>query len=204
MSDRPLHHRPRGRAPSPPTAPHAIPSGSAGPLPSLLPAAPTRAEPPATLDATVEAAPIDPESGHDPTPPVANWHESSYLLTRGLEVRELSAREWGITARTPASTDRSAAGTRATSAGHPPSSNAHGHAPALARSGLDPAPASTAPAAPERTAMAAAQRMPAQRDGECRTPAFRPARPGPSAPAWPRGDAVAGGCKDAGDPTASG
>lgn len=28
--------------------------------------------------------------------PVESWHDSSYVLQRGLEVRELSAREWNV------------------------------------------------------------------------------------------------------------
>ncbi len=28
--------------------------------------------------------------------PVESWHDSSYVLRRGLEVRELSAREWNV------------------------------------------------------------------------------------------------------------
>ncbi|MBO9689921.1 MAG: hypothetical protein J7598_25250 [Mitsuaria chitosanitabida] len=40
--------------------------------------------------------------------PVESWHDSSYVLRRGLEVRELSAREWNVcvSAPTPGSAPR--------------------------------------------------------------------------------------------------
>ncbi|MBB3295814.1 hypothetical protein FHT39_004494 [Mitsuaria sp. BK045] len=50
----------------------------------------------------------DSEFGFEPPPkrtvagPVESWHDSSYVLRRGLEVREISAREWRLWVSEPA------------------------------------------------------------------------------------------------------
>lgn len=36
--------------------------------------------------------------------PVESWHDSSFILRRGLEVREVSAKEWRVWAEAPAAT----------------------------------------------------------------------------------------------------
>lgn len=51
----------------------------------------------------------DSDFGTEPRPrrtasgPVESWHDSSYVLRRGLEVRELSAREWRLCVSEPLS-----------------------------------------------------------------------------------------------------
>ncbi|WP_431288228.1 hypothetical protein [Roseateles chitinivorans] len=35
--------------------------------------------------------------------PVESWHDSSFILRRGLEVREVSAKEWRVWAEAPSS-----------------------------------------------------------------------------------------------------
>ncbi|OWQ85094.1 hypothetical protein CDN99_23085 [Roseateles aquatilis] len=46
----------------------------------------------------------EPRPRRTATGPVESWHDSSYILRRGLEVRELSAREWRLWVSEPAPT----------------------------------------------------------------------------------------------------
>lgn len=66
--------------------------------------------------------------------PVESWHDSSYVLQRGLEVRELSAREWNVcvSATTPGAASGSGLGLGSTT-----SSSAPGTAPRRRGDGAD-------------------------------------------------------------------
>lgn len=62
----------------------------------------------------------DSDFGAEPPPrrslagPVESWHDSSFILRRGLEVREVSAKEWRVWAEAPAAPSAPTASTPAT------------------------------------------------------------------------------------------
>ena len=59
----------------------------------------------------------DSDFGAEPPPrrslagPVESWHDSSFILRRGLDVREVSAKEWRVWAEAPAASPAPAAPT---------------------------------------------------------------------------------------------